>query len=391
MPEPTSSTDMLSLVANILQVATWIGLPTVAALAAWLWRDRAVQKKTTQALIDSVAGLGQQLAQLQALHAATERRDPVAWLARSREMADRDAAMAWLDDSIKLTSEALAETFFRLAEHANLVYPGNDPAYLSEAYRLARLAFLLAPQRTDARELVQELEMTTSYLQHKLGTFDPDRTSALPAERGAIVQDQVEDYLAFLLGLAIDHVQAGDNASYEIVTRHARRVGMAVLPVNHSLMLNARQLWAEALYLSEHFERALAEIMEIEAPILATLDPTDQRVRELRMMKAVIQTTLGDTAGLEPLAQAAREMGLEVGPGPVRKDIEIPEDVRRSMADRVKTIASEPFDIALDSAFEIQTWTESLRCSEAQLRAAVAAVGSSAPAVRAYLRQQRSG
>lgn len=42
--------------------------------------------------------------------------------------------------------------------------------------------------------------------------------------------------------------------------------------------------------------------------------------------------------------------------------------------------------IALDEPHEVRSWTESLGCSEAELRRAVAAVGHSAEAVRAYLR-----
>ncbi|MGE8705372.1 MAG: DUF3606 domain-containing protein [Achromobacter sp.] len=379
MPEQTGSADILSLISSVLQVATWLGLPTVTAFAAWLWRDRAAQKKTTQALIDSIAGLGEQLEK-------AERRDPDSWLKKSREMANRDDAILWLNESVDLTSGALAETFLQLAEHANLVYPGNDPGYLAEAYRLSRLALLLAPERQDVRELVQELEMTTSYLQHKLGSFEPDQRSMLPPERGPILNDQVEEYVKSLLGLAIDRVHAGDKASYEIVTRHARRIGMAVLPVNHDYTLNARQLWAESLWLGGHFERALAEISEIEPAIRAAWGPKDQRVRELALMKGLIQTTLGRTDGLNSVANAASEMGYPIGGGHVRKHIQIPEDLKRAMADGAKTIANQPAEISIDSALELKAWTSALRCSESQLRAAMAAVGRSAPAIRAFLR-----
>lgn len=44
--------------------------------------------------------------------------------------------------------------------------------------------------------------------------------------------------------------------------------------------------------------------------------------------------------------------------------------------------------IALDEPNEVRSRTESLACTEAQLRAAVHAVGNSADAVRAYLKSQ---
>ena len=45
--------------------------------------------------------------------------------------------------------------------------------------------------------------------------------------------------------------------------------------------------------------------------------------------------------------------------------------------------------IAIDQPHEVRSWTESLKCSETQLRDAVKAVGNSADAVRAYLAEMR--
>lgn len=41
--------------------------------------------------------------------------------------------------------------------------------------------------------------------------------------------------------------------------------------------------------------------------------------------------------------------------------------------------------ISLEEAYEVRDWTQSLGCTEEELRAAVAAVGHSAEAVRAHL------
>lgn len=41
--------------------------------------------------------------------------------------------------------------------------------------------------------------------------------------------------------------------------------------------------------------------------------------------------------------------------------------------------------ISLEEPYEVRDWTQSLGCTEEELRAAVAAVGHSAEAVRAYL------
>ena len=45
--------------------------------------------------------------------------------------------------------------------------------------------------------------------------------------------------------------------------------------------------------------------------------------------------------------------------------------------------------ISLDEAHEVRSWTESLGCSETQLRDAVKAVGNSAEEVRQYLAGDR--
>jgi hypothetical protein len=45
--------------------------------------------------------------------------------------------------------------------------------------------------------------------------------------------------------------------------------------------------------------------------------------------------------------------------------------------------------IALEEPHEVRSWTESLKCSETELRDAVKAVGNSASAVREYLTGKR--
>lgn len=45
--------------------------------------------------------------------------------------------------------------------------------------------------------------------------------------------------------------------------------------------------------------------------------------------------------------------------------------------------------ISLDEAHEVRSWTQSFNCTEAELRAAVKAVGNSAEAVRAYLASRK--
>jgi hypothetical protein len=52
--------------------------------------------------------------------------------------------------------------------------------------------------------------------------------------------------------------------------------------------------------------------------------------------------------------------------------------------DKSKTGADRRF-ISLEQSHELRDWTQSLGCTEQQLRDAVKAVGNSAEAVRAYL------
>lgn len=57
------------------------------------------------------------------------------------------------------------------------------------------------------------------------------------------------------------------------------------------------------------------------------------------------------------------------------------------MADDPKKTGLDRKLIALNEPHEIRSWTESLGVDEKTLRAAVAAVGNSADAVRAYLKK----
>ncbi len=56
------------------------------------------------------------------------------------------------------------------------------------------------------------------------------------------------------------------------------------------------------------------------------------------------------------------------------------------MADDFKKTALDRKLIALDEEHEVRSWCQSLGCTEAQLRKAVAAVGNSADRVREYMK-----
>lgn len=60
------------------------------------------------------------------------------------------------------------------------------------------------------------------------------------------------------------------------------------------------------------------------------------------------------------------------------------------MADDPQKTALDRKLIALEEPHEVRSWTESLGCSETQLRDAVKAVGNSAAAVREYLAGKRA-
>lgn len=55
------------------------------------------------------------------------------------------------------------------------------------------------------------------------------------------------------------------------------------------------------------------------------------------------------------------------------------------MADNTTKTGLDRKLIALTEDYEVRDWTQSLGCSEAELRAAVKAVGNSADKVREYL------
>lgn len=60
-------------------------------------------------------------------------------------------------------------------------------------------------------------------------------------------------------------------------------------------------------------------------------------------------------------------------------------EVEKQMTDDTKKTGLDRKLISLEEAHEVRSWTESLKCSETQLRDAVKVVGNSAEAVREYL------
>lgn len=61
------------------------------------------------------------------------------------------------------------------------------------------------------------------------------------------------------------------------------------------------------------------------------------------------------------------------------------------MSDDKKATGLDRKLIALGEDYEVRDWTKSLGCTEAELRAAVKAVGNSAEAVGDYLRKAKGG
>jgi hypothetical protein len=61
------------------------------------------------------------------------------------------------------------------------------------------------------------------------------------------------------------------------------------------------------------------------------------------------------------------------------------DHLETQMADDTKKTGLDRKLISLEEPHEVRSWTESLKCSETQLRDAVKAVGNSADAVREFL------
>lgn len=59
------------------------------------------------------------------------------------------------------------------------------------------------------------------------------------------------------------------------------------------------------------------------------------------------------------------------------------------MSDNPSKTGADRRLISLSQDYEVRDWTQSLRCTEDELRRAVAAVGNSADKVREYLQAQR--
>ena len=60
------------------------------------------------------------------------------------------------------------------------------------------------------------------------------------------------------------------------------------------------------------------------------------------------------------------------------------------MSDNTQKTVQDRKVISLSQEYEVRDWCTSLKCTEPELRAAVAAVGASAAKVREYLRSLKS-
>jgi len=334
MPDLTTLGNDSGWLANLIQIATYLGLPSLSAVVAWLWRDRQLAKRTREQLVATVNSMSEEMSQLRRKLTEARSRDPHEWLETYRQLADRHAAINHVRNGLARTAEPLHETFLLLAKYHEDLYPQHGHTHLLEARRMARIAALLNPAHKESIEQLALVDAIVEIEAIKSDTYDPGATAFDLPDIEPLTQDLAVAYVSRLLALAIRTIHAGDGVTYELITRHARGIAMKYLPADDGLMLNARQLWAESLAVNKLVQQAHAEVEHILPIMKATMAANDRRLMELLLLEGNLLIALGDATGVAKAMAAAKpfdelkELTQPYGDFAFPPSIEIPDSIR---------------------------------------------------------------
>ncbi len=292
--------------ANVIQIAQYVGLPSLSAVVVWLLRDRNLKKAAQEHLVATVSSLSQQLTDANEQLAHARSHDPHEWIAAYEQAADRHAAITTLLEGLSHTIEPLRRTFHAIALCREDSYPLHGEGSLLEARRMARIAALLDPANKESLEHLHLVDAIIEIKEIKAGTYDPDLNIFDIPQLERLAPDVAVPYVSTLLEMAIRKIHAGDGVTYELVTRRAREIAMQCLPADDGLVLNARQLWAESLAVNKLFSQAHEEVKAILPTMKATMQPDDRRLMEILLMDAHLLIALGDPTGLSKVMEAAK-------------------------------------------------------------------------------------
>jgi len=151
-------------VARSTPGAEWLmphALAGLAAVVAWLGRDRQLAKRTREQLVATVNSMSEEMSQLRRKLTEARSRDPHEWLETYRQLADRHAAINHVRNGLARTAEPLHETFLLLAKYHEDLYPQHGHTHLLEARRMARIAALLNPAH---KESIEQLALVLAQL-----------------------------------------------------------------------------------------------------------------------------------------------------------------------------------------------------------------------------------
>jgi hypothetical protein len=277
MDQHSQPVDLIGLLANWIQILTFVWAIGASFFARWLYGKN---KKKQEGLLQALVAAEAQLVDMRAELEDHRRFDPREWPAVSSVADIPSGQHNPTERAFELSAPFLAQTCRELADLYGGMLDAEAPAALQSALRFMRLEALLQTPGSDRLELLAELEASSVFQNGSQGKYIPDEDLLSSSKDDKVNTKLVEGYVSWLVTKGREQVP-GNSQMFELLLRRARRLSMMRLGDTNKLTLISRQLWAEALSNVGEDERALDEFEAILPTIKSIFGPSDQRVLDV--------------------------------------------------------------------------------------------------------------
>ena len=288
----------------VLGIFGFVGVPSISAIAAVLWRSRKAERLLNEGLVKAIDASQAQIEELKQRLAQEKTRadayDPYVWLetARNEQEANNEVkAIDALRTGVSRTTESLQEVYFQLARHHFALYPDNDASLqLQEAGRLARVASLLKPKDRRAEMLVQQIGDVSRIEDIRLGRLalsENDPWSLDPSRYGGGMGSDAASTIEQLSAVGRKLAAKGLYLGVEVIAHRVRSIALCELGDFSEITCTARFFWAGALLQNGYYQKALQEIEQV-LPIRDAISGSEHpEALDLRQMHARLLDHLG--------------------------------------------------------------------------------------------------
>jgi len=165
--------------ANLIQIATYFGLPSASAIVAWIIRDRTLKKRAQILLGETIKNLTQQIEQGEAREEALSKQldlqAPRYWIAnyeRGIQEGTTELALSHLSKGFTQVHEDLREAMYMLARHYYLATADPDADSMKKAWYFSTIASVIRDD-ADVRLLRDGLREVDADIAKRAGAFNP--------------------------------------------------------------------------------------------------------------------------------------------------------------------------------------------------------------------------